>query len=108
MAIAPLLNPSIEDHHWLRKQAGSAVAPRRLVERCQIILRAAKGETNEQIAQALGITRKRGARGRGFFVVGGGAGGEQDARGRGRKRAYGPAVRALIVERPLRSRPPQA
>jgi transposase len=108
MAIAALLNPSLEDRSWLRKHAGSAVAPRRLVERCQIILRSAEGETNEQIAQALGLTRQKVARWRGRFAAGGRAGLEQDAPGRGRKPAYGPELQALIVERTLRSRPPQA
>ena len=32
---------------------------RRLVERCQIVLRAGEGDTNEQIAAALGITSHR-------------------------------------------------
>jgi transposase/transcriptional regulator with XRE-family HTH domain len=108
MAIAPLLHPSVEDRVWLRKQATSAVVPRRLTERCQIILRAADGETNEQIAQALGMTRQKVARWRGRFMHGGRAGLEHDAPGRGRKPAYGPEVKALIVERTLRSRPPQA
>jgi transposase/transposase-like protein len=108
MAIASLLNPSTEDLAWLRKQAGSAVAPRRLAERCQIILRAVAGENNEQIAQALGITRQKVARWRARFVKDGRAGLEHDAPGRGRKPAYGPDVKALIVDRTLRSRPPQA
>jgi len=70
MAIAALLNPSPEDRSGLRKHAGRAVAPRRLVERCHIILRSAEGETNEQIAQALGITRQKMARWRGRFAAG--------------------------------------
>ena len=98
MVIAPLLTPSPEGRSWLRKHAGSAVAPRRSVERCQIILRTAEGEANEQVAQALGITRQKVARRRGRFAAGGRAGLEQDAPGRGRKPAYGPEVQALIVE----------
>ena len=84
------------------------MARRRLVERCQIVLRAAKGETNEQIAAALGITRKNAARWRTRFRDGGRAGLEQDAPGRGRKSAYGPEIQELIVERTLRTRPPTA
>jgi transposase len=108
MSIAAPLTPTAEDRVWLRKQATSAVAPRRLAERCAIILRAAEGQTNEQIAQALGITRQKAARWRDRFVQGGCTGLEHDAPGRGRKPAYGPEVKALIVERTLRSRPPQA
>jgi hypothetical protein len=59
MNITPRPVPSCEDQAWLRKQAASAVTARRLVERCQIVLRAAEGETNEQIAAALGITHHR-------------------------------------------------
>lgn len=108
MRIVSRPTPSSEDQTWLRKQAGSAVTPQRLAERCQIILRASEGETNEQIAQALGITRQKVARWRARFAEAGRAGLEKDAPGRGRKPAYGPEVRALIVERTLRSRPPQA
>lgn len=108
MSIAARLTPSSEDQNWLRKQATSAVAPRRLAERCQIILRAAAGATNGEIAQALGITRQKVARWRARFAQVGRVGLEHDAPGRGRKPAYGPEVRALIVERTLRSRPPQA
>ena len=88
--------------------AGSAVAPRRLAERCQIILQAAAGQTNEQIAQALGVTRQKVARWRERFLQSGRAGLEKDAPGRGRKPAYGAEMQALIVERTLQSHPPQA
>jgi transposase/transcriptional regulator with XRE-family HTH domain len=108
MGIAQRLQPSAEDRAWLRKQASSAVAPRRLAERCQIILRVCEGETNEEIAQALGITRQKVARWRCRFVQGGREGLEHDAPGRGRKPAYGPEIKALIIERTLRSRPPEA
>jgi len=108
MRIAAPLTPSSEDQAWLRQQATSAVAPRRLAERCQIILQAAAGQTNEQIAKALGITRQKVARWRGRFLQSGRTGLENDAPGRGRKPAYGAEMRALIVDRTLRSRPPQA
>ena len=108
MRIAAPLTPSTEDQAWLRKQAGSAVAPRRLAERCQIILQAAAGQTNEQIAQALGLTRQKVARWRERFLQSGRAGLEKDAPGRGRKPAYGAEMQALIVERTLQSHPPQA
>jgi transposase len=108
MRITARPEPSSEDQNWLRKQAASAVTPRRLVERCQIILRAAEGQTNEQIAQTLGMTRQKVARWRARYAQAGRAGLEHDAPGRGRKPVYGPEVRALIVERTLRSRPPLA
>lgn len=108
MRIAPLISLSPEDQQWLRKQAASAVVSRRLAERCRIILLAAEGQTNEQIAGTLAMSRQKVARWRGRFVQEGRAGLENDAPGRGRKPTYGPDVQALIVHRTLRSRPPQA
>ena len=55
ITLRPIL--SGDELTWLRKQAASAVTTRRLVERCQIVLRETEGATNEQIAAALGITR---------------------------------------------------
>jgi transposase len=108
MRITPRPELTCEDQAWLRKHAMSAVAPRRLVERCQIILRAAQGETNEEIAAALGMTRQKAARWRARFAEGGRAGLQQDAPGRGRKPTYGPEIQQRIVERTLRTKPPTA
>lgn len=108
MRIANSISPSAEDHQWLRKQANSAIAPRRLTERCRIVLLAVEGENNEQIAATLGITRQKVARWRARFAASGRAGLESDAPGRGRKPIYGPEIEALIVERTLRTLPPQA
>ena len=38
MRISEFISPSVEDLQWLRKEAGSAVAPKRLAERCRIVL----------------------------------------------------------------------
>ena len=108
MRIASLISLSSEDQQWLRKQAVSAIASRRLAERCRIILLAAEGQTNEQIAGTLVMSRQKVARWRGRFLQAGRAGLENDASGRGRKPTYGPDVQSLIVNRTLRSRPPQA
>ena len=51
----------------------------RLAERCQIGSRGTEGETNEQIAQALGFTLRKVARWRSQFMQGGRAGLEHDA-----------------------------
>src|SRR5215207_4788455 len=107
MRISSSDSPSAEDLQWLRKQAKSVVAPKRLVERCRIVL-GLEGRNHEEIAQALGITRQKAARWRKRFAEGGRAGLEFDAPGRGRKPVYGPEMTELIVERTLRSRPPQA
>jgi transposase len=108
MRIASHVSPSSEDLQWLRKQATSGVVSKRLGERCRIILQAAEGRTNEEIATALKITRQKVARWRARFRESGRAGLEQDAPGRGRKPIYGPEITALIVERTTRALPPNA
>ena len=108
MRIASYICPSSEDLQWLRKQASSAIVSKRLAERCGIVLLAAEGRTNEQIAVAMKITRQKAARWRKRFREAGRPGLESDAPGRGRKPVYGPEIEALIVERTLRTLPPQA
>ena len=67
-----------------------------------------RGKNHEQIAEALGISRQKASRWRARFVESGRAGLENDAPGRGRKAVYGAPMQALIVEKTLRSLPPQA
>src|SRR6187401_1212788 len=104
MRIARSPSPSPEDLQWLRKQASSAIVPKRLAERCRIVLLSAEGKNHEQIATALGITRQKASRWRARFLESGRAGLENDAPGRGRKPVYGAEMQALIVEKTLRSR----
>ena len=59
MRIARSPLPSPEDLQWLRKHASSAIAPKRLAERCRIVLLSAEGKNHEQIAAALGIIWRR-------------------------------------------------
>ena len=60
MRIAPIIRITEEDEQWLRKQVGSALTPKRLWERCQIVLLAAEGRENQEIAQALGgVSRQK-------------------------------------------------
>jgi transposase/transcriptional regulator with XRE-family HTH domain len=108
MRIAPWPKPSTEDLQWLRKQATSAITPKRLAQRCRIVLLSAEGQNHEQIAETLGITRQKASRWRARFLELGRAGLENDAPGRGRKAIYGAQMQALIVEKTLRSLPPQA
>ncbi len=100
--------PCSEDLQWLRKQATSGLTSCRLAERCQIVLLASEGKSNERIAALLGITRQKAARWRARFREAGRAGLEHDAPGRGRKPVYGPEMASLIVERTLRTKPPAA
>ena len=105
MRKAVLITFSEADRLWLNKQAASACAPVRIAERCRIVLLAAAGSTNLEIAAATGVTRQKVARWRGRFGKDGRAGIEADLPGRGRKPAYGPEMRKLIVDRTLREKP---
>lgn len=77
-------------------------------QRCQIVLLAIGGRNHEQIAAVLGVSRQKASRWRARFIASGPAGLENDAPGRGRKPVYGQEMQALIVEKTLRSLPPQA
>lgn len=85
MRVAPVVELSELDRGWLRKQSRGGVASRRLGERCRIVLMAADGKTNEQIAEQMSVSRHKAGRWRMRFVELGRAGIEADAPGRGRK-----------------------
>ena len=108
MRIAPVITLDRGLQDWLQKQVGSALTPKRLVERCRIVLLAAQGQENVQIAASLGHSRQKVARWRDRFHKSGRAGIESDAPGRGRKPVHGDKMTKLIVDRTLRSRPPLA
>ena len=108
MRITPAISLQNDDKEWLQHHAGSAVASRRLGERCRVVLLAAEGRRNEEIADELGMHRQKVSRWRIRFAKAGRAGIQADAPGRGRKQSYGPEMRTLIVEKTLREKPPQA
>lgn len=108
MRVAPAVELSESDREWLLKQARSALAPKRLGERCWVVLMAADGQTNEQIAAELGIGREKVGRWRSRFAESGRAGIEEDKPGRGRKPTYSVKVRELVVKKTTRATPPDA
>jgi transposase len=95
-----------EDEDWMLKISKSGMTPQRLAQRCKIVLLAAEGRTNEQIARKLKVGTKTVSLWRGRFGESGRAGIEVEAPGRGRKPVYGTEIEALIVERTLRTLPP--
>ena len=108
MRVAPAVALSESDKEWLLKQSRSSVAPKRLGERCRVVLLAAQGKTNEQIAAELGMSRQRAGRWRGRFVQRGRVGIEEDEPGRGRKLTYPVELRELIVQKTTRATAPEA
>jgi transposase len=108
MRVAPTVKLSEVDREWLLKQARSGLAPKRLGERCRIVLLAAEGKTNEEIEEDLGVSRHKAGRWRARFAQSGRAGIESDAPGRGRKPSYPPELRQLVVRMTTREKPDNA
>ena len=67
MRIAAPVHLTEKDRDWLTKTVKSALTPQRLSERCFVVLLAASGKRNDQIAKKLKITRQKVARWRGRF-----------------------------------------
>jgi transposase len=105
MRHAPAVNLTAEDREWVTKQIKSALAPKRLGQRCLVVLLAANGKTNEEIAKKLKITRQKAARWRSRFAQLGRPGIESDRPGRGRKPIYTAEIRRLIVRKTTRETP---
>ncbi len=106
MRVAPKVTLTDEQRAMLRRWARGRTTPMRLVRRAQIVLSAAEGTQNIEIAEQLGIERTIVGRWRRRFVAQGLAGLEKDAPRGGR-----PADTALarkIVEHTTQCKPPCA
>jgi len=108
MRTAPKAELSVEDREWLERSSRSRIEAVRLAERALIVLMAADGQNNREIAVSLGITEEKAGRWRGRFIAQGRAGLEKDAPGRGRKPTYLPEVVAMVVRRTTRQKPDAA
>jgi transposase len=108
MRVAPAVELSEGDREWLLKQARSEVVPKRLGDRCWVVLMAAEGQTNEQIAAQLGMGREKVGRWRTRYAEKGRTGIEADKPGRGRKATYPEEVRELVVKKTTRATPKDA
>ncbi|MGA3129364.1 MAG: helix-turn-helix domain-containing protein [Terracidiphilus sp.] len=82
--------------------------PQKVVFRVRIVLLAAEGKANSQIAQQLGTSRPSVILPRRRFQQGGTAALSEDARGRGRKATISAARVKQIVEATLHTKPPAA
>jgi transposase len=77
----------------------------RLAERAEIILHAADGLENQQIATRMGISRQKAGRWRARYAALGLAGIEKDAPRPGRRRRIEDKQRAAVVRKTLRDKP---
>ena len=108
MRIAPAVHLTAKDREWVTKETKSALTSKRLSQRCLVVLLAANGKTNEQIAKKLKITRQKVGRWRSRFVELGRAGIESDRPGRGRKQIYTAEIRRMIVRKTTQEKPTAA
>jgi transposase len=108
MRIAPAITLSSDQQTALEQWARSRSLPARVVERARIVLLAAAGQQDKQIAAAMKITPKKVSRWRGRFLTLGMAGLERDASRPGRT----PRITANMVQRVVklttRQKPPNA
>lgn len=108
MRIAPAIILSADQQTTLKQWARSRSLPLRVVERARIVLWAAEGRQDKDIAEAMQMTPKKVARWRRRFLTLGLTGLEQDASRPGRT----PTITASVVQRVVRmttqQKPPNA
>jgi transposase len=106
MAAAVALNP--EMRQALERMARARSIPARLVERARIVLLAADGLQNKQIAQQMNMTPEKTARWRSRFLAGGIAALRKDAPRPGKPRTITDRQVKRVVEMTLRQKPAKA
>jgi transposase len=108
MRIAPAVILTPEQREALRQHARSRSHAMRVVERARIVLLAAEGRQNQEIAAVLKITEKKAARWRGRFLALGLAGLERDAARPGRPATIAAATVRCVVRMTTQQKPPNA
>src|SRR6202041_316803 len=89
----------------LERIARGRCLPARLVERARIVLRAAAGQQDQQIAAELGITPEKAARWRNRYLDGGIGALERDAARPGRPRTISETRTAEVIRRTTQEKP---
>ena len=108
MRIAPPVELSPRQRTELERRARQRSLPARVVERARIVLRAAEGLENQQIAQRMGITPEKVARWRNRFLQGGVPALEKDAPRPGRTRTITARRVKKVLEMTLQQKPTNA
>ena len=108
MRIAPAIMLSSEERTVLESQARSRSLPVRVAERARIVLFAASGQQDKEIAARMAITPKKVSRWRKRFLALGVAGLEKDAPRPGRKRKIGARLTKRVVTLTTRQQPANA
>lgn len=108
MRVARPVTLDPEQRMALQQQARARSLPARVVERARIVLRAADGLQDKEIAAELGIQPEKAARWRNRFLDGGWAALQKDAPRPGRPRVITEAKVKRVVEKTTREKPGNA
>lgn len=108
MRVARPVNLTEQQRETLERQSRARSLPARVVERARVVLHAAMGMQDKQIAQQLGITPEKAARWRNRFLDGGLAALEKDAPRPGRKPTITAEKIAQIVKKTTKEKPANA
>lgn len=108
MRVARPVTLDPEQRQALQRQARARSLPARIVERARIVLRAAAGLQDKEIAAELGIQPEKAARWRKRFLNGGLAALQKDAPRPGRPRVITEAKVKSVVEKTTRQKPANA
>ena len=108
MRVAPAVVIDDSQKETLRQWARSRTLSARQVERARVVLLAAEGKTDLEIAASLRISNKKAARWRKRFLMAGFAGLEKDAARPGRKPAIATARKLELIRKTTASSPANA
>lgn len=108
MRVAPAVQLTDEQRQTLEQWTRRRLLPARQVERARIVLMAANGELDVDIASKLGITNQKAARWRARFLALGLAGLEKDAPRSGRAPSIPPSIVKAVIQRTTHARPAHA
>jgi transposase len=108
MRVAPPVILNSEQKQALEQCARARSLPLRLVERARIVLLAAEGKQDKEIAAELNMTAHKVARWRGRYVDRGMEGLEKDAPRPGRKPSISPATVKKVIQKTTQEKPVHA
>jgi transposase len=108
MRVAPTISLSPEERKELEQTSRARSLPARLVERARVVLRAADGRLDKEIAAELGITPEKAARWRRRFLDGGMEALRKDAPRPGRPHTVPASKVKSIIDKTTREKPAAA
>src|SRR4029453_1557413 len=108
MRVAPQIVLTQDQEHTLPPRARGSSLPAGQVERAQVVLMAAAGKQDLEIAAEMGISNQKAARWRKRFLQLGLAGLEKDAPGRGRTPTITPVKIQEVISKTTQEKPANA